>query len=458
MKNLTIIFAISVITNSFMWGQSITGTWKLAGDSTAISIGNNINELEYSDIFQYDLQCLFDDEYIFNEDGSFENRMQSETFIEPWQGGNYNCDNPVAPHDGMGTYSWSLNESNSTITIVGVGGYLGIPRFVNGYELNDVSQAYDVDSITYNMLLVDENTLKVNLTYAPNIDNPDSLLYVEFTMNRQTINEYDFYGTWKFVSPPEQGSHFYRIYNSLTGAYMFGNTNNTSAYDCLIDDLYVFQENGTFQNNQGELTSNNHIVAIDPSVGGVCSSPVYPQDNSNEATWTFDESSNKVTINGVGAYLGLPFTGNNIIFSEVEEIIQTDSINYDIKFSENKDTMYVTIDTYDYINNGNNSTLSQTYVSYLIRPQVLEVNEYEEILETKDVSVFPNPFNSSVNIVSYETISSIQIYNSFGKVLKTIECEDDSVSTDLSEFSNGTYILMINHSDNYISKKIITKN
>ena len=45
--------------------------------------------------------CLFDDEYVFNADGSFQNVLGADTWLETWQGVTADgCGAPVAPHDG----------------------------------------------------------------------------------------------------------------------------------------------------------------------------------------------------------------------------------------------------------------------------------------------------------------------------------------------------------------------
>ena len=52
--------------------------------------------------------CQFDDEFVFNADGSFQNILGIETFVEPWQGNDpEGCAAPVAPHDGSASATWS---------------------------------------------------------------------------------------------------------------------------------------------------------------------------------------------------------------------------------------------------------------------------------------------------------------------------------------------------------------
>ena len=73
--------------------------------------------------------CSFDDEYIFNPDGSFRVEYQEETWLEPWQsGGGEECGAPVAPHDGSIPATWSHDQEAGTLTIGGQGSFIGLPR------------------------------------------------------------------------------------------------------------------------------------------------------------------------------------------------------------------------------------------------------------------------------------------------------------------------------------------
>ena len=78
--------------------------------------------------------CQFDDVYHFESDGTFQNRLGAQTYVEGWQGGN-GCGSPAAPHDGSKNGKWIYNSSNKTIMIIGKGSFLGIPKVYTGGEL-----------------------------------------------------------------------------------------------------------------------------------------------------------------------------------------------------------------------------------------------------------------------------------------------------------------------------------
>lgn len=130
---------------------SIAGSWKLAKEVGALGVGpvkddvswwvNSINDITTRG-------CLFDDEFVFNVDGTFENVLGADTWIEPWQGPAVEgCAAPVFPHDGTATASYTFDEKSGSITINGKGAYLGLSKAYNGGELQSPEEAKD--EITY---------------------------------------------------------------------------------------------------------------------------------------------------------------------------------------------------------------------------------------------------------------------------------------------------------------------
>ena len=61
-------------------------------------------------------------------EAEFLNEHGEETFLEPWQGVDYACGTPVAPHDGGTSATYQLDELAQTITLTGRGAYVGLPK------------------------------------------------------------------------------------------------------------------------------------------------------------------------------------------------------------------------------------------------------------------------------------------------------------------------------------------
>ena len=142
------------------------GTWVLAPIAGALKTGGGINDGGWWSSpaeAVVDRACLFDDQYIFHEDGTFENVLETETWLEPWQGTDPEaCGTPVAPHDGSGTASWSFDEEMGTITLSGTGAYLGLAKAITGAELSNPADA--PESITYNILFADDEMMAVYIS------------------------------------------------------------------------------------------------------------------------------------------------------------------------------------------------------------------------------------------------------------------------------------------------------
>jgi beta-glucanase (GH16 family) len=107
--------------------------------------------------------CFFDDIFRFNADGSFENIMGDETWLEEWQGGEVSedCGAPVAPHDGSTVGTYSYDETAGTLTITGTGAHIGLPKVVNGGEIS--TGAAVADLITYQVFEMTDTTMTLDI-------------------------------------------------------------------------------------------------------------------------------------------------------------------------------------------------------------------------------------------------------------------------------------------------------
>lgn len=76
----------------------------------------------------------------------------------------------------------------------------------------------------------------------------------------------------------------------------------TALRACYFDDTYTFNPDGSFVNGLQDETW------IEGWQGGsdACGAPVAPHDGTAEATWEYDAEAGTVTLNGQGAYVGLP--------------------------------------------------------------------------------------------------------------------------------------------------------
>jgi len=272
----------------------IVGTWKMAPEAGSLGVGPELGDISWWAIDAAGVEaraCFYDDEYIFGADGSFSNVLGAETWVEGWQGGSEACGAPVAPHNGTNPATYIYDAGTNQITLNGVGSYLGIPKAYNGGELTTPADA--PASITYDITLSDDDT-------------------------RMTVDIYIGSGWWRFimvkvgsvVTSPLDGSWVMAPEAGSMGvgpelgdiSWWAIDDAGVATRACFYDDQYVFRSDGSFNNVLGAETW------VEGWQGGsdACGAPVAPHNGSNPAAFVYDEAAGTVTLNGVGAYLGIP--------------------------------------------------------------------------------------------------------------------------------------------------------
>lgn len=138
------------------FADNLVGTWRVATEEAALAVGPAAGSVEWWSLPASDLEaraCFLDDDYIFAADGTFSIEMDGETWVEAWQGVDADgCATPVAPHDGSGDYTFTATESS--ITVNGAGGFLGLAKANNDGELASLDDAVPA-AITYTISAFD---------------------------------------------------------------------------------------------------------------------------------------------------------------------------------------------------------------------------------------------------------------------------------------------------------------
>ena len=96
--------------------------------------------------------------------------------------------------------------------------------------------------------------------------------------------------------------------------------------NCLFDDIFRFGSDGSFANVMGDQTWIETWQQGATSEG--CATPISPHDGSNNATFEFNSGAGTITINGLGAHLGIPKVVNA---GELDKGISVpESISYEV--------------------------------------------------------------------------------------------------------------------------------
>ncbi len=168
-KIYTFLFLLPFIATSF--GQ-IEGTWLMAPQAAALGVGPGLGDISWwanDDQAVIDRACYFNDKYVFAPGGTFQNEQQDDTWIEPWQtdpAGAERCDVPIGPHDGSVPATWTWDAGTSSVTVSGIGAYVGLPKVFNGGELSSPTDPVP-ESITYPVTFSANNdTMTINIAIA----------------------------------------------------------------------------------------------------------------------------------------------------------------------------------------------------------------------------------------------------------------------------------------------------
>ena len=273
--------------------MELAGTWKLAPVEGAFKVGPNPDDGSWWQNSVADLTtraCLFDDEYVFNADGSFQNVLGADTWLETWQGVTAEaCGAPVAPHDGSAAATYSHDASANTLTITGLGAYLGIAKAITGGELSVEGTAVP-ESRTFDVHPTDDGSLKLSISTGGG--------YWTFTFVKEPEG-FQLAGSWKLA--PIEGAMKVGP-NQDDGSWWQNSAGDVTTRACLFDDEYVFNADGSFQNVLG---ADTWLETWQGVTAEACGAPVAPHDGSAAATYSHDASANTLTITGLGAYLGI---------------------------------------------------------------------------------------------------------------------------------------------------------
>ena len=283
---------------------AIAGDWKLAPEAGALGVGPSKGDTSWfasSAATVTERACLFDDIFRFGEDGSFANVMGDQTWLEPWQGTDPEaCGTPLAPHNGANAATYVYDEAAATVTVNGLGAHLGLAKVFNGGEL--ASSADAKESITYTITAQTDTTMTLDIEIAGGG-------YWRFKLAK--ILPPAIAGDWKLA--PEAGA--LGVGPSKGDTSWFASSAATvTERACLFDDIFRFGEDGSFANVMGDQTWLEPWQGTDPEA---CGTPLAPHNGANAATYVYDEAAATVTVNGLGAHLGLAkvFNGGELASS-----------------------------------------------------------------------------------------------------------------------------------------------
>ncbi|MBF2708325.1 ELWxxDGT repeat protein [Flavobacterium soyangense] len=188
-----------------------------------------------------------------------------------------------------------------------------------------------------------KNGNNVNVVYfeaynTPNLAciNADAIVSVSMSNSGKTFSENcsttSLAGSW-IVAPETRALKVGPTPGS--DEWWFLKQEDIVARACYLDDKYEFNENGSFKNVLGSET----FLEDWQGVLFQCGAPVAPH-NSPNATYVYNQNAGTITLNGQGAYLGLPKVVNGY---ELPNGSVPNSITYNVSFLDNGTIMTLSI-------------------------------------------------------------------------------------------------------------------
>jgi hypothetical protein len=314
------------------YDEALFGIWVLDPTPGSLAVGPAPDDLSWWAVNADDIEarhCQYDDLYIFHSDGTFENDLGDETWLEGWQSDEEGCGPPVAPHDGSTPGEW-FTENDAVVTLMGEGIFLGLPKVHNTAEDGNPED----DTIVYNYEVSnDGGTLEVRIDgWHP--DMSEATWYFRFIKyEEQPEIDPDLVGSWTLdptagslaVGPAPDDLSWWAV-----------DDDGVEERHCQYDDLFIFHENGTFENDLGDETWLEDWQADEQG----CGTPVAPHDGSTPGNWTADGVL--VTLMGEGVFLGLPKVHNTAEDGMPED--DTIIYNYEVSDRDDDRILEVTID------------------------------------------------------------------------------------------------------------------
>ncbi len=455
MKKITLF--IFLMTISLGFSQNLEGTWRMSPQAGAFAVGPTQGSGAYYANSVPDVttrNCFFDDDYVFNANGSFSNVLGSQTWIEGWQGGANACATPVAPHNGSNPATWSYNSTANTLTLTGVGAYLGLAKAYNGGELTNPANApasitYTVTSITSSLLTLDINVgaglwwrfILVKQGVAPTctdgiqngtetgIDCGGSCptacpvqinLPVTFEGNLINYTVTDFGGnvSTKVVDPTSPTNTVMRSVKTNTAELWAGTTIGTNA---------GFSSPIPFTSTNRKM----YVRVWSPDAGIPVRLKV---EVSGQATQSCETEATTTVANG---WQTMEFDFNNPA---------SGTAAFNPAFPYNMASIF-----FNFITPGSAAGEKTYYFDDVSYGAPLANSEFDLV----SFNLYPNPANETLNIFSNSELSEVKIYNTLGQLVTKQNATSNQTSINVSNLNKGVYIVAVQIGNESIRKQFI---
>ena len=176
-----------------------------------------------------------------------------------------------------------------------------------------------------------------------------------------------------------------------------------------------------------------------------------------QTTWDIMNSAGQIVAEG-GPYSHLIGSGSTNVNTEVLENIPTDECYVFTIYDSNNNGIccnygngyyYIKDENNDRIVDGDGEFGSMASHSFMIkkRPDAIADNT------VSNLNIYPNPANSMI-VVEGEDVEFVEIYNSLGQKMLTVEGASKMTTLDVASFDNGVYVVRVVNNEGVTTKKV----
>jgi hypothetical protein len=504
MKKITILIAIMITSLSF--AQSIEGTWKLSlTDGLWVGSARKGTEgaTKYWPPVAGDLPgqrpCQWDDEFVFNADGTFQNVLQTGTWLETWQAAKEGCGEPLAPHNGSNPATYVYSATNGTLVLNGLGAFMGLPKAINGSEINLPANA--ASTITYLATLTETN-LKLDILVGPAGGNWWSFEFTRKLQGQPVLGALNIptatVGDAPFeLTQPESDSPGSFSYTSSNPAVATISGNIVTVVGAGKSSITANQAaSGSFL--AGSISTNLLVGVADPEVGPTnpiernawdvksiyngTAMPVSPQ-YTNVPDVSFESFDGSTIIgattlgdgNTVNKYLFHLYSGIKVgaVSADVSamtmlhmDVYSPDFTTFAVKLEDvNKGAKEIGVSSAKVKGSWNSYDIdlstytgvdltklkfivpvsyegsgTQLYIDnvYFYRPATtLGVSKFD----TSGIKMYPNPVKNTLTIDANSAIQRVSVYNVLGQEVMKASPKSNSVILQTNQLQKGVYMV-----------------
>lgn len=458
MKKITLFVFLMIF--SLGKSQTIEGTWKMSPIAASFGVGPGLGNISWYANGAGDLvarACYFDDDYVFNANGTFANVQGSQTWLEGWQGTD-GCGTPVAPHNGSNAATWAYDATAKTLTLTGLGAYIGLPKVFNNGELTKPADAKS--TITYTVTEITSSSMTLDIKI-----NGDG--WWRFKLSKQGLAP-------TCTDGIKNGSETGVDCGGTCPNVCLTQINLPVTFEDPTVDYTVTDFEGTASTKVVDPTnSNNTVIKTVKGVGAkfYAGTSIGKNGLGFSAPIPFTVSNRKMYVRVWSPTAGTPvqlkvedpLNGANSCETIANTTVANDWQTLEFDFNNQRpgtaafnpafNYKFATI-FFNFVIDAPDSASDVTYYFDDVNfGAPLATNKFS----TLNVKMYPNPASNSLTIEAVNSIERVSIHNILGQEMMVRVPNSKTVTLDISELQTGVYVVKTTIDGKIATSRVVKK-